>query len=59
MKRVAAALAGKWGKSYEEVCWVRIRMQFALIRAVDLRLRGSRMRFQGAFSDGAGLCRVF
>ena len=63
MKRVAAALAGKWGKSYEEVmCWVRIgiRLQFALIRAVDLRLRGSRMRFQGAgFSDGAGLCRVF
>ena len=37
MKRVAAALAGKWGKSYEEVmCWVRIRLQFALIRAVDL-----------------------
>mmetsp|Transcript_45574 Transcript_45574/g.78778 ORF Transcript_45574/g.78778 Transcript_45574/m.78778 type:complete len:108 (+) Transcript_45574:304-627(+) len=60
MKRVAAALAGKWGKSYEEVmCWVRIRLQFALIRAVDLRLRGSRMRFHGAgFSDGAGLCRV-
>jgi len=28
--------------------------------AVDLRLRGSRMRFHGAgFSDGAGLCRVF
>ncbi|CAM9457865.1 unnamed protein product, partial [Heterosigma akashiwo] len=43
MKRVAAALAGRWGKSYEEVmCWVRIRLQFALIRAVDLRLRGSR-----------------
>ena len=61
MKRVAAALAGKWGKSYEEVmCWVRIRLQFALIRAVDLRLRGSRMRFHGAgFSDGAGLCRMF
>ena len=34
--------------------------QFALIRAVDLRLRGSSMRFHGAgFSDGAGLCRVF
>ena len=41
MKRVAAALAGKWGKSYEEVmCWLRIRLQFALIRAVDLRLIG-------------------
>ncbi|CAM9616222.1 unnamed protein product, partial [Heterosigma akashiwo] len=33
MKRVAAALAGKWGKSYKEVMfWVRIRLQFALIR---------------------------
>ena len=62
MKRVAAALAGKWGKSYDEgMCLVRIRLQFALIRAVDLRLRGFRMRFHGAgFSDGAaGLCRVF
>ena len=61
MKRVvAAALAGEWRKSYEEVmCWVRIRLQFALIRAVDLRLRGSRVRFHGAgFNDGAGLCRV-
>ena len=61
MKRVAAALAGKCGKSYEEVmCWLRIRLQFALIRVVDLRLRGSRMGFHGVgFSDGAGLCRVF
>jgi len=61
MKRVAAALAGKWGKSYEEVmCWVVIRLQFTLIRAVVLRLRGSRTRFHGAvFTDGAGLCRLF
>ncbi|CAN0016192.1 unnamed protein product [Heterosigma akashiwo] len=61
MKRVAAVLAGKWGKSYEEVlCWVRIRLQFALTRAVDLRLGRSRMRFHGAgFSARAGLCRVF
>ena len=60
---MAAALAGEWGKSYDEevMCWVRIRLQFALIRAVDLRLlRVSRLRFHGAgFSDGAGLCRVF
>ncbi|CAN0103105.1 unnamed protein product, partial [Heterosigma akashiwo] len=43
MKRVAAALAEKWHKPYGVVmCWVRVRLQFALIRAVDLRLRGSR-----------------
>ena len=62
MKRVAAALAGKWGKSYEEVmCWVRIRLQFALIRAVDLRLRGgSRKAFHGfGLMDGAGMGLVY
>ena len=45
MKRVAAVLAAKWRKSFEEVmCWVRVRLQFALIHVVDLRFRGSRMR---------------
>ncbi|CAN0016602.1 unnamed protein product, partial [Heterosigma akashiwo] len=40
MKRVAAALAEKWHKPYGVVmCWVRVQLQFALIRAVDLRLR--------------------
>lgn len=53
MKRVAAAaLAGYIllrRKSYEEVmCWVRIRLHFALIPAVDLRLRGSRVRFHSS-----------
>jgi len=32
MKRVAAALAEKWHKPYGEVmmCWLRVRLQFAL-----------------------------
>ena len=49
MKRVAAALAEKWhNKPYGVVmCWVRVRLQFELIRAVDLRLRGSRKAFHG------------
>jgi len=49
MKRVAAALAEKWHKPYGVVmCWVRVRLQFALIRAVDLRLCGTRKAFHGS-----------
>ena len=37
--------------------WVRVRMQISLIRAVDLRLRGSsRLKWTSSgFEDGAGL----
>ena len=36
--------------------WVRIRTQFAIFRAVDLRLRGTRRSIQGMFlSDGAAV----
>jgi hypothetical protein len=60
-KRVASALASKWSRSYAVVMnWVRVRLQMALIRAVDLRLRGSRKKFHGVgFADGAGLGLVF
>ncbi len=62
IKRVAAALAEKWHKPYGVVmCWVRVRLQFApLIRAVDLRLRGSRKAFHGfGMMDGAGMGLVY
>ena len=61
MKRVAAALAEKWHKPYGVVmCWVRVRLQFAQIRAVDLRLRGSRKAFHGfGMMDGAGMGLVY
>ncbi|CAM9595743.1 unnamed protein product [Heterosigma akashiwo] len=61
MKRVAAVLAEKWHKPYGVVmCWVRVRLQFALIRAVDLRLRGSRKAFHGfGMMDGAGMGLVY
>ena len=50
-------LAMKWDKSYSTVmAWVRNHHQFAVFRAVDLRLRGSRRRLGGlAIRDGAGL----
>ena len=62
MKRVAAVLAEKWHKPYGVVmCWVRVRLQFALlVRAVDMRLRGSRKAFPGfGVMDGAGMGLVY
>ena len=38
------------------MAWVRVQTQFAVIRAVDLRLRGTRRRLVGlTMQDGAGL----
>ena len=56
-KRLASRLATKWDKSYSVVvAWVRMQTQFAIIRAVDLRLRGTRRRLVGlTLQDGAGL----
>ena len=40
--RIAAWLSAKWQKPLSTVTkWVRVRVQFALIKAVDLRTRGS------------------
>ncbi len=51
-KRLASRLAAKWDRPYSSVmAWVRVRTQFAIIRAVDLRLRGSRRRFFGLTID--------
>mmetsp|Transcript_18461 Transcript_18461/g.23887 ORF Transcript_18461/g.23887 Transcript_18461/m.23887 type:complete len:329 (-) Transcript_18461:131-1117(-) len=56
-KRLAHRLSSKWNKTYSEVMgWVRVKLQFAIIRAVDLRLRGSRKRFRRmGLEDGAGI----
>jgi len=36
--------------------WVRVKLQFAIIKAVDLRLRGSRKVFKRlGLEDGAGI----
>ena len=57
LKRIAFCLSSKWEKPYAQVMgWVRIRTQFAIFRAVDLRLRGTRRSIQGMFlSDGAAV----
>jgi len=56
-KRLASRLSSKWNKTYSEVMgWVRVKLQFAIIKAVDLRLRGSRKVFKRlGLEDGAGI----
>ena len=56
-RRLASQLAGKWEKPLSlMVSWVRVRTQFAIFRAVDLRLRSSRRRLMGlTVHDGAGV----
>jgi hypothetical protein len=44
LKMQCTLLANKWGKSHSEVCGnVNARMRIAIIRAIHLYLRGSRV----------------
>jgi len=48
LKRLAVGLSAKWHKTLSQVMgWVKVRVQFALIRAIDSRLRSSRKRIRG------------
>ena len=55
--RLAGKLATKWQKPFAHVMsWVKLRMQFAVFRAVDLRLRGTRRKIWGlGLQDGAAI----
>ena len=49
----------KWGRPYGEVMgWLRASLSFAIIRATDLCLWGSRIRWRSALdmADGIGSC---
>ena len=51
-------IAVKWEKSHYEVMgWVCARMAFAILRATNLCLRGSRVKWRNGhgMDDGAGL----
>ena len=58
LSRVADKLASSWGKSYAVVMgWVQARMSFAILRATNLCVRGSRTKWRSGIGmdDGAGL----
>ena len=55
-RRLASRLAVNCDRPHSQVMsWVRLKSQFAIIRAVDLRLRGRRRRLFGlSVADGLG-----
>ena len=58
---LAEKLSARWEKSYGEILgWIKARLSFAVIRATDLCLRGSRVRWRSGtgIDDGAGLPTV-
>ena len=62
LRRIAAPrLSAKWQKPLLTVSnWVRVRVKFALIKAVDLRIRGSRKKWRSSgFEDGEGVAVLF
>lgn len=56
-KRIGETLARKWKKPYCHVIgWLRVQCQLSIIRAVSLRLRGTRRKIRSLpFEDGAGI----
>ena len=56
VKHLAEKLAHKWEKFNSEVLgWMRARLSFAILRATNLSLRGSRTRWSAiGLDDGAG-----
>ena len=55
-RRLASRLAAKWERPLSTImAWVRVKTQFSIIRAVDLRLRGRRQRMSGlCAAEGLG-----
>ena len=62
LRHIAAWLSAKWHKPLSMVTnWVGVRVQFALIKAVDLQqTRGSRKKWRSSgFEDGEGIATLF
>ena len=62
LKCLANQLSSRWDQPYARVMqWVRTRMLFATIRATNLCLRGSRVKWRSGVSleDGTGLPIIY
>jgi len=58
IKRLSERLSHKWNKSYSEISyWLRVRLSFAVLRASEFCVRGSRQKWRciGIGDDGASL----
>ena len=61
LHRLVEKFSTGWKKSYGEILgWIKAQLYFAVIRATDLCLRGSRVRWRSGtgIDDGAGLPTV-
>ena len=61
LRCLAEKLSAGWEKSYGKILgWIKARLSFAVIRATDLCLRGSRVHWRSGtgIDDGAGLPTV-
>ncbi len=61
LKRLADRLASKWDHPYNNTLhWLRTKLSFALIRATNLCIRGSRSKWRGLnIEDGLGINHHF
>ena len=57
LKRLGDSLSVKWDKSYSATMyWIKCKLSFAVIRATNLCLRGSRTKWRGIeMEDGSGI----
>ncbi|KAI5742861.1 hypothetical protein M8J77_012006 [Diaphorina citri] len=57
LKRIASTLSVKWNKCISQLSgWIKTKVQIAIIRAVSLRLRGTRYKARSLnLEDGAGV----
>jgi len=60
-KRLYQNLAEKWSKPLSQVTsWVKVKIQYSIIRAVSLRLRGTRKKIRSlGLEDGSALPHIF
>ena len=58
IKRIAGGLSSKWDKPYSPtINWVRNRLSFAVLRATNLCMRGTRSKWRSlGVVDGASIC---
>uniref|UniRef100_A0A0K8TJ54 Reverse transcriptase domain-containing protein n=2 Tax=Lygus hesperus TaxID=30085 RepID=A0A0K8TJ54_LYGHE len=60
IKRASYVLSEKWTRPFSEIAgWVKTKIQFAIIRAVSLRIRGARRKVRPLeLEDGAAMPRT-
>uniref|UniRef100_A0A1X7SGV4 Uncharacterized protein n=1 Tax=Amphimedon queenslandica TaxID=400682 RepID=A0A1X7SGV4_AMPQE len=61
LKKLADKLSLKWSRNYSiTLHWIRTNLSFALVRATNLCIRGSRSRWKGlGTDDGSGINLLF